>query len=116
MSTAASAPPLSTSAALPKTTGKLLLPVFGLLGSAFGAGVGVAVGFAVGVAVGAAVGLAEGVAVGFTVGVAVGAAKTVNCVLASPAVEEITSACSPVTSVFKISGFNSTTVLPSETV
>lgn len=74
MSTAASAPPLSTSAALPKTTGKLLLPVFGLLGSAFGAGVGVAVGFTVGVAVGAAVGLAEGVAVGFTVGVAVGAA------------------------------------------
>ena len=47
MSTAASAPPLSTSAALPKTTGKLLLPVFGLLGSAFGAGVGVAVGFTV---------------------------------------------------------------------
>ena len=74
MSTAASAPPLSTSAALPKTTGKLLLPVFGLLGSAFGAGVGVAVGFTVGVAVGTAVGLAEGVAVGFTVGVAVGAA------------------------------------------
>lgn len=59
MSTAASAPPLSTSAALPKTTGKLLLPVFGLLGSAFGAGVGVAVGFTVGVAVGAAVGLAQ---------------------------------------------------------
>ena len=132
MSTAASAPPLSTSAALPKTTGKLLLPVFGLLGSAFGAGVEVAVGFtvgvavgtavglaegaAVGVAVGTAVGLAEGAAVGVAVGVAVGAAKTVNCVLASPAVEEITSACSPVTSVFKISGFYSTTVLPSETV
>ena len=81
MSTAASAPPLSTSAALPKTTGKLLLPVFGLLGSAFGAGVGVAVGFAVGVAVGAAVGLAEGVAVGFTVGVAVGAAVGLAAVL-----------------------------------
>lgn len=74
MSTAASAPPLSTSAALPKTTGKLLLPVFGLLGSAFGAGVGAAVGVAVGVAVGAAVGLAEGATVGFTVGVAVGTA------------------------------------------
>lgn len=74
MSTAASAPPLSTSAALPKTTGKLLLPVFGLLGSAFGAGVGVAVGFTVGVAVGTAVGLAEGAAVGVAVGVAVGTA------------------------------------------
>lgn len=74
MSTAASAPPLSTSAALPKTTGKLLLPVFGLLGSAFGAGVGVAVGFTVGVAVGTAVGLAEGAAVCVAVGVAVGTA------------------------------------------
>ena len=144
MSTAASAPPLSTSAALPKTIGKLLLPVFGLLGSAFGAGVGVAVGFTVGVAVGtavgftvgvavgAAVGLAEGAAVGVAVGVAVGtavglaegaavgvsvgAAKTVNCVLASPAVEETVSMCSPVANVFKNSDFNSTTVLPSETV
>ena len=136
MSTAASAPPLSTSAALPKTTGRLLLPVFGLLGSAFGAGVGVAVGFtvgvavgtavglaegaavgvAVGVAVGTAVGLAEGAAVGVAVGVAVGAAKTVNCVLASPAVEKTVSVCSPVANVFKNSDFNSTTVLPSETV
>ena len=69
-------------------------------------------GVAVGVAVGTAVGLAEGAAVG----VSVGAAKTVNCVLASPAVEETVSMCSPVANVFKNSDFNSTTVLPSETV
>ena len=86
------------------------------VGVAVGAAVGLAEGAAVGVAVGAAVGLAEGAAVGVAVGVAVGAAKTVNCVLASPAVEETVSVCSPVANVFKNSDFNSTIVLPSETV